>query len=200
MSQSGVQLATGAMACIVTLVGSAAASAQRVTAVPRLNLNQFTGTWYEIARLPTKPEKKCLSDGTVLYAPNDKPRTFQVGTFCKVTGGNVSSFNNAGRQDKQKNGQLKLRHWVFFSTKYWVLAAGPAYDWALVGYPNHKALWILARTPTLDPSTLTQIESQAAAQGFKIAKLLLVPHTTSTYSAEGQVAPGAAELPSQATP
>jgi lipocalin len=82
-----------------------------------------------------------------------------------------------------------------------VLATGPNYEWALVGSPNHKTLWVLSRTATLPAETYQQIVSQAAAQGFKTAKLLTVTHHPgrSAISASGvappKVTPAAAENP-----
>ena len=94
--------------------------AQSATAVPKLDLDKLTGTWYQVARLPTRAEKKCLADGTVLYALNDKPRTFQVATFCTVKGGDKDDLGNSGQQDKLGTGfqggtmscQLRDRFWT----------------------------------------------------------------------------------------
>ena len=69
------------------------------------------------------------------------------------------------------------RRLVLLSTPYWVLATGPAYEWALVGSPKHKTLWILSRTSTLDPAVLMQIKSTATAQGFDLTKLITVAQT-----------------------
>lgn len=152
------------------------ARAQRATAVPRLDLDKLTGTWYEIAKLPIKSEKKCLSDGTVLYALSDKPNSFQTGTFCTIKHGDHANIGNSGKQGKAGDGQLKLRHLVILSRKYWVLATDPGFQWALVGTPDHKSLWILARTPTVPAALYTQLQTTAASQGFPVAKLVLVTH------------------------
>lgn len=165
-----------AAALAFSVLATAAASAQRATAVRRLDLDKLTGTWYEIAKLPIKAEKKCLSDDTLLYALSDKANTFQIGDFCTVKGGDHDNINNSGKQDKQLDGKLKIRHWVLFHRPYWVLATDPNYNWALVGTPNHKSLWILARQATLPGDTYSQLQQTAAAQGFPVAKLVLVTH------------------------
>ena len=46
------------------------------------------------------------------------------------------------------------------------------YAYTLIGSPNHKQLWIYARTATLDPTSLNQIKTQASAMGFNPAKLV----------------------------
>lgn len=139
------------------------AHAQKATAVTKLDLDKLTGTWYQIAKLPVKSEKKCLSDNTVLYALNDKANTFQIGTFCTIKGGDQDNINDSGKMDKAQDGKLKVRHLVLFSRPYWVLATDPDFNWALVGTPNHKSLWILARQVTLPPDTYAQLQSTAAS-------------------------------------
>ena len=151
--------------------------AQKVTAVPKLDLNQYMGTWYELARLPNKTEKKCVANIKVLYALGDKKGTFQMGTSCDLKDGTPDDYDGTGKMDKVGDGRLKLSRLVIFSTPYWVLATGPAYEWALVGSPKHKTLWILSRTATLDPAVLTQIKSTATAQGFDLTKLITVAQT-----------------------
>ena len=152
------------------------ASAQKATAVPKLDLNKLTGTWYEIARLPVKSQKKCLSDDTILYALSDKPATFQAGTFCTVKGNDQANMNLAGKQDKAGDGKLKTTHLLLLHRPYWVLATDPDFNWALVGTPNHKSLWILARQTTLPPDLYAQLQQTAAAQGFPTGKLIPIPH------------------------
>ena len=165
-----------AMSCLLSLLVPCGAVAQSATAVPKLDLDKLTGTWYQIAKLPVKAEKKCLSDGTVLYALNDKNKSFQTGTFCTIKGGEQDDITNSGKQDKQGTGKLKVRHLVIFSRKYWVLATDPNFEWALVGSPNHKSLWILSRKPEIAPELYQQLQTTAAAQGFPVAKLVPVSH------------------------
>lgn len=156
--------------------GPAVVHAQSATAVPQLDLDKLTGTWYQIAKLPTKSEKKCITDETVLYALSDKRDTFQAGTFCIVKHGDHDNINNSGRMSKHRDGKLQLRKWILFHRPYWVLATDPDFHWALVGTPNHKQLWILSRTATLPPGQYEQLQNTAAAQGYPVAKLVLVHH------------------------
>ena len=150
------------------------AVAQTVSAVPKLDLKQYMGVWYEIARFPVKSEKRCTGEGKVLYALGDRPGSFQMGTSCRLKNGTPDEWDANGKMDKLGDGRLKLSRLELFSTKYWVLALGPAYDWALVGSPNHKTLWVLSRTVTLSPDVLTAIEAKASAEGFETGKLIMV--------------------------
>ena len=169
---------------LLTVASPAPLHAQRVPAVPKLDLNQITGTWFEQARLPFKWERRCVSDDTILFALNDKKHTFQRGTFCRVATGNADSHNDTGKLDKAGDGVLKLRHLVFFSTKLNVLAAAPDFSWAVLGTPNHKNLWLLTRTAKPTPAINAEMTRQAAAAGFNTSRLLPVTHLGTTFRAE----------------
>ena len=164
-------------ACL-TMASSSRAHGQGVTAVSTFDLNRYMGVWFQVARLPVKAQKRCVSDDMVLYALGDKSNSFQVGISCQQKNGAPDTWDMAGKMDKKTmDGRLKLSHLVLFSTKYWVLATGPNYEWALVGSPNHKTLWVLSRTVSLDPQIVTQIEAKASAEGFNTAKLKTITHT-----------------------
>jgi apolipoprotein D and lipocalin family protein len=150
------------------------ARAQSVAAIPNLDLTRFMASWYQIAAFPVRAQKHCLSNTLVLYALGDKQNSFQVVTSCQIKDGNPDYWNASGKLGKLGDGRLKLSRWLIFHTRYWVVATGPSYEWALVGNPNHSSLWVLSKTATLAPDTLTQIEAKAAAAGFNTAKLVTV--------------------------
>lgn len=151
------------------------AVAQSAGAVPKLDLNRFVGVWYEMARLPNKMEKRCKQNDTILYALGTKDGTFQMGIFCKVKPDLSNEWDANGKMDKSGDGRLKVTHLWPFHKKFWVLATGPAYEWALVGSPNHKTLWLLSRSAEMSPAVLAQIEASASAARFDTAKLIPVP-------------------------
>jgi apolipoprotein D and lipocalin family protein len=151
------------------------ASAQRVAAIPNLDLTSFISSWYEVAAFPVKAQKHCLSNALVLYALGDKRNSFQVVTSCQIKDDNPDYWNAQGKLGAAGDGRLKLSRWLIFHTRYWVIATGPSYEWMLVGNPNRKFLWILSKTATLEPAVLTQIEATASAAGFSTAKLVQLP-------------------------
>jgi apolipoprotein D and lipocalin family protein len=151
------------------------ASAQAVAAVPRLDLTNFMASWYEVAGFPVKAQKHCLSNLLVLYALGDKQNSFQVVTSCQIKDDNPDYWNASGKLDPTGSGRLRLRRFLIFHTGYWVIATGPSYEWALVGNPNHKSLWVLSKTATVAPAVFTQIKAAASAAGFNTAKLVQLP-------------------------
>ena len=179
------------------LAAGQVAPAQSVKPVPSLDPKRLTGTWYEVSRYPTKFEARCAAQATVLFAEGDKPRAIQIGTFCPGKNGSEQEYTNTGKMDKKGDGRIKFGLIWPFTQKYWVLALAPDYSWAVAGDPKRKTLSVLARSPQMDPATLTLIEAQATAQGFKLDKLVSLPKQGKTYKVQDgalKVTPAAAAV------
>jgi apolipoprotein D and lipocalin family protein len=180
MGKHGHKLAEALAACALTLALPVAASAQAATAIPKLDLNRMAGTWFELYHLPNKAEKKCVSDATVLYALGDKAGRLQIVSTCLLQDSATNVRNMDARlADKSGDGKLKIPGFLpyFLAKKLWVFAAGPEYEWLLMGAPNHKTLWVLSKTETLPDGVMAGIQAKAAAEGFAVAKLVQIPRT-----------------------
>ena len=55
----------------------------------------------------------------------------------------------------------------------------PGYRYAVVGHPSRDYLWILARTPTLEPEIYEMLLSRIEAQGYDLARLNRTPQPES---------------------
>lgn len=165
-----------AVVAMASAMVAAAAGAQSVQPVSALDLTKFSGTWYELARLPNKAEKKCVGDVLALYGLEDKANHFSVVNTCSLSDDTPLVRNDSGkRPGKLTDGKLQTSYFVFLSHKTWVLAVDPNYQWAMVGSPNHKNLWIYSRALTLDPAVMADLRSRAAAQGFRVARIVTTP-------------------------
>lgn len=166
------------MICFCLAALTASAETQAVTPVPKLDLNKFTGTWYEMARYPNKRQKHCTKDAIVLIAKGDKNDHIQIVTSCETKTPYAEVKIGTGKaQDKSGDGKLKVSYMWPFTSKYWVLAYGEDYSWTLIGSPNHKNLWILSKTPTLKPDVLSEIQAKATAEGFTMGELVTTQQT-----------------------
>jgi len=54
----------------------------------------------------------------------------------------------------------------FFWGDYWIIGLGDDYDYAVVGHPERKYGWILARTPKLEETTLDEIFAVLREKGY----------------------------------
>ena len=159
------------------LLSFAASLPAQVTAVPQLDLNRFMGSWYEIAQLPTKRDKPCASDSLVMFTNGEKKDRFDVVKSCSTKDDTADARDLNGKAPRNSaDGRLKIGpFWPFYS-RFWVLAIGADYDWALIGSPDHKTLWILSRKTTLPDDILSMAKSKAAAEGFDLSRLMTVIH------------------------
>jgi lipocalin len=112
----------------------------------------------------------------IAYSEADKKNTFQLATSCQLKGAESNWWDRNGKLDEHGSGALRLTHWFIFHSNYWVFAVDPDYTWALVGNPNHRSLWILAKSPTLPAATLDSLKAQATAAGYDVSKLIMVPY------------------------
>jgi len=66
--------------------------------------------------------------------------------------------------------------WVPFTKgDYWILRVDEDYRTALVGTPNRKYLWLLARTPAIEPERRQAFLDTAVQQGFDLDALIYTP-------------------------
>lgn len=141
--------------------------------VEEFDIERYMGKWYEIYRLPNKFEDG-LEDITANY---------------ELTSDGKVIVTNEGRlvEDKSRLKQAKGKAWIPnakepsklrvsffwpFSGDYWVLRVDPEYNYALVGDPSGKYLWILSRERRLDPKIVTELKMYASSLGFTVENMI----------------------------
>jgi apolipoprotein D and lipocalin family protein len=146
--------------------------------VPSVDLAQYAGKWYEIARLPNRFQRDCASDTTATYTlrPDGK---ITVVNECRKPDGRLKSARGTARvaSGKEPNTKLKVTFFWPFSGSYWIIDLDPEYRWAVVGEPDRKYLWILSREPRLDAALYDQILDSAKHQGYDVGPLVKTRHT-----------------------
>jgi apolipoprotein D and lipocalin family protein len=53
-----------------------------------------------------------------------------------------------------------------------VIQLEPDYAFAVVGHPSRDYLWILSRTPTLEPEAYEGVLKRLEAQGYELSRLV----------------------------
>ena len=159
------------------------ASDEKVQAVAKVDLNKYLGTWHEIARKPLYFQKKCDYNVTANYSLNENG-TVKVDNKCFNKDGKLQqSIGEASVQNSPENSKLKvsflpkaLRWLPVGRGDYWILKLDEDYQVALVGTPNKKYLWLLSRSPTLDPAIATEFLDHAKNQGYNLSDLIHTKH------------------------
>ena len=139
--------------------------------VLRVDLNRYTGRWYEIAKYPNRFERKCDRNVTATYAirPDGK---ISVVNACTTRDGKLNQSSGWAKVvDLETGSKLKVTFfWPFFGN-YWIIDLGPNYEYAVVGEPSRKYLWILSRTPMMDDKVYAELVSRLVTKGYDASKL-----------------------------
>ena len=138
--------------------------------VPKVDLEKYLGKWYEIARLPAKFQEDC-SETTATYALS-KDGNVSVLNECKRNGKIKRAKGTAKVVDKETGAKLKVTFFWPFYGDYWIMKLGDNYEYAVVGTPDHKYLWILSRTSQMDQTLYSQLTEFAKSAGFKVENLI----------------------------
>jgi apolipoprotein D and lipocalin family protein len=138
--------------------------------VPHVDLERYTGTWYEIASYPNRFQKGC-SDTNATYTLR-KDGKIEVINRCRRDGREDSVKGSAKVSDKTTNAKLKVTFFWPFYGDYWIIDLGETYDYAVVSNPDRKYLWILSRTPRMDEAKFTRILERLSGKGFDVGKLV----------------------------
>ncbi len=140
--------------------------------VPRVDIQRYLGTWYEIATIPQRFQKGCV--GVTAHYALMKNGDIEVVNTCRkeTLDGKVKSVRGkAWVVDETTNAKLRVRFFWPFSGAYWIIEIDSDYQWAVVGHPSRKYLWILSRTPQMEAATYDDLIRRIAAKGYDISRI-----------------------------
>ena len=144
-----------------------------VRTVPAVDLDRYAGDWFEVARYPNWFQRKCAGGARASYARRTDGRIDVVNRCTGVDGSAIEARGVARVADAGTNAKLKVRFapaalsfLPFVWGDYWIIGLADDYSWAVVGTPDRKYLWILARTPRLDAAAFERALAAARASGF----------------------------------
>lgn len=131
----------------------------KVKTVDQVDLNKYTGLWYEIAKIPNSFQKKCKYGTTAFYKIRSDG-DIDVTNSCYDEDGEVVKAEGLAKVvDSKTNAKLEVSFVSIFGIHlfwgdYWILGLGKDYSYAVVGTPDRKYGWILSRTRVLSESDL----------------------------------------------
>ena len=140
--------------------------------VQSVDLSRYAGRWYEIARLPNSFQKKCAGAVTADYTMREDGKLEVLNQCRKPSGEYAKAKGEAKIVDKKTNAKLKVTFFWPFYGDYWILDLGPNYEYAVVGEPDRKYLWILSRSPRMDEALFQQLLDKMEAKGFNTETMI----------------------------
>lgn len=135
-----------------------------------LQLDQYLGDWYEIARFDHSFERGIQ---------------FSKASYTLREDGKVKVLNSGIKDGKAKEAEgkakltadprvLKVSFFGPFYSDYRVMLLDPDYQWVLIGGSSAKYLWILSRTPQLPEVVRETVLAEATRRGYDVGKLIWV--------------------------
>lgn len=149
-----------------------------VTTIQSLDVQRYMGKWHEIAKYPNRFQAKCVSDTSADYSLQPDG-TVKVVNRCRLANGEMDEAVGTARQiGEATSPKLKVRFapaWLSWLPAvwgdYWVIDLDPAYQLAAVSDPRREYLWVLSRTPQVDPPAYQALLGRLQARGFDLSKL-----------------------------
>ena len=157
--------------------------ADEVRSVARVDLQRYVGNWFEVARFPNWFQGTCVGDVTANYEVLDDG-TVKVTNRCRESQGRVNiaegiavpvSGDTTGARLKVNFLPGWLRWVPWGGGDYWVVMLDDDYRWAVVSEPSREYLWVLSRTPQVNPKAYDALVTRLQAQHFDVQKLDRTP-------------------------
>lgn len=169
------------------LAGLTAVSAQtqkqsELKTVPSVDLKQYSGKWFEIAKYPNKFQKQCVGNTTATYTIKSNNKIEVLNQCVKKDGTVDDAKGEAKIVDKNTNAKLEVRFAPAFLSflpavwgDYWIVDLDQNYRYAAIGDPKREYFWILSREAKMDDATYQNILRRAEQMGFNPGKVEKTP-------------------------
>jgi apolipoprotein D and lipocalin family protein len=95
-----------------------------------------------------------------------------VNSYRKIDGTLERTETTARVVDKRTNAKLRVSFFWPIPGDYWILDLGSEYEYAVIGEPSRRYLWVMSRTPQLAETKYHEIATRLEARGFDTAKLV----------------------------
>lgn len=146
--------------------------------VRNVDLNRYTGLWYEIAKIPNSFQDQCLKNTTAEYYLNEDG-SIKIINSCTEDDGSRDEAEGLGKiVDERTKAKLEVSFVSFLGIRpfwgdYWIIGLGDEYEYAVIGSPGFKYGWILSRDKKLGVEKLNEAFAILKKNGYDIKKFVM---------------------------
>lgn len=160
--------------CVLVLAGCVGRP-ENIVPVNNFDTTRYLGKWYEIARLDHSFERG-LSHVTADYSLRQDGGLKVLNRGYKDADAKwKEAEGKAYFVDKKDVGYLKVSFFGPFYGSYIVFDLDQHdYSYSMISGPDKSYLWLLSRTPTMDPALQRRLVEKARGLGFDTSKLIYV--------------------------
>jgi apolipoprotein D and lipocalin family protein len=142
-----------------------------------IDLERFMGDWHVIAHIPVFIEKDAYNavESYALAPDGTIPTTyvFNQGGFD----GPLKTYRPRGFiHNTETNTEWRMRFIWPFKSPYLIIDLDHDYQTTIIGVPDRKYAWIMARTKTLPEKRYQELVAKLAESGHDTSRLRRVPH------------------------
>jgi apolipoprotein D and lipocalin family protein len=170
------------LSAAILSLGFSSTSYSQISTVPYVDVSQYLGTWYQISHNPLAFEGECACSQQKLAATG-VPGEVSVFNSCndKTPAGPIRSISGtATSDDPVSNSKFSVDFGFPRKGEYWIIGLASDYKYAVVTDSRGDSLYILSKTPSLDP-VLYQEALDLAQKQVDLSKLELTNQTGCTY-------------------
>lgn len=139
--------------------------------VKEVNIQKYSGTWYEIARFEHFFEKGC-KNVTATYEIKEDGDLKVINRCVKIEDNEIKEATGVAYAVDDTNSKLKVSFFRPFYGDYYIIDLASDYSYAVVGSPNRELLWILSRTKTISDQLKDEIVKKLPSHGFDPDKFI----------------------------
>ena len=160
--------------CVLVLAGCVGRP-ENIVPVNNFDTTRYLGKWYEIARLDHSFERG-LSHVTADYSLRQDGGLKVLNRGYKDADAVwKDAEGKAYFVDNKDVGYLKVSFFGPFYGSYIVFDLDQQnYSYSMISGPDKSYLWLLSRTPTMDPAVQQRLIDKARGLGFDTSKLIYV--------------------------
>ena len=144
--------------------------------ISKIDYKAFEGKWYSLYSIPTLMDKN-WKQTTETYTLKDDDHFDVLTTYHKEGNPEEKTITSKLFFDHDKpDGDMKAQFLWPFKIGYWIIEIGDDYSYVVVGHPDEKYLFIMARQPKMEADLLVDIIENCRVMGYDVSELVSQEH------------------------
>ena len=147
--------------------------------VSKIEIPKYMGKWFVIANIPTLFEKDVFN-ASESYKWNSEKNRIDVEYKCNrnsFTGPEMKVPQKAFVYNHKTNSEWRVQFIWPIKFAYLIVDLADDYSDTIVGVPNRKHCWIMAREPKISESRYKELVAKVKSQGYDVSQLMRVPQS-----------------------
>ena len=143
--------------------------------VPHVDVKEFSGLWYEVARTSNSYQKNCVASSVEYELQKDS--TYKVFNRCfeNAIGGNLIEYKGTAEPvNGNSMSKIDMTYFYIFTREYRVIHLEKDYSAAVVSDEKMDHVWVMSRKPVLPKRKLNNIISKLE-NNMDIKRLIYTP-------------------------